>query len=262
MVKHLDLIVRQLYHFDMPLRQLDRDLYCIDHDLRLFGVCLGTRTSIVRLADGSLALHGPGSITPDDAAAIDALGEVSALIAPNLMHHMFLPAAQTRWPRAQLIAPSRLARKQPSLRLDITLSHGDASRKLPDSLAGSLEPLYAAGMPALDEYAWLHAGSGTLILTDLAFNVRAPQPLWTRLFMHANGGWDHFGPTRILRSSIKDPAAARSSIAALLSRDFDRVIVAHGSVYDSGAREALRRSYQWLIEPGAIDPARTTLVER
>ncbi|MET0390654.1 MAG: DUF4336 domain-containing protein [Polyangiales bacterium] len=246
----------------MTLRQLDRDLYCIDHDLRFLGVCLGTRTSVVRLADGSVALHGPGPITPEDATAIDQLGEVSALIAPNLMHHLYLGAAQTRWPHAKLFAPERLQRKQPTLRIDTALSQGIASAPLPEALSKTLEPLYVAGMPGLDEYAWLHAGSGTLILTDLAFNIRAPQPLWTRLFLHANGGWDQLGPTRVLRSAIKNRAQARAGVTALLRHDFDRVIVAHGSVQDRGGRELLQQSYRWLIEPDVADPARTPLVER
>lgn len=246
----------------MTLRQLDRDLYCIDHDLRFLGVCLGTRTSAVRLKDGSLALHSPGPIAPEDAAAIDALGEVTLLIAPNLMHHMYLAAARARWPKATLIAPDRLQRKQPKLRIDTSLAQGVASAPLPEALAKTLEPLYLAGMPGLDEYAWLHAASGTLILTDLAFNIRAPQPLWTRLFLQANGGWDHLGPTRLLRSTIKDVAQARAGVSALLSRDFDRVIVAHGQVEDSGGRELLRQSYQWLIESDVADRAHAPLAGR
>jgi hypothetical protein len=66
-------------------------------------------------------------------------------------------------------------------------------------------------------------------LTDLAFNVHAPQPWWTGLFMYANAGWARFGPTRVLKSTIKDRAHAQAGVAAL---------VAHGDVMASAARAA------------------------
>jgi len=46
----------------MPIRQLAQDIYVVDHDFHRLGVNLGTRTSIVRLRDGSLVVHGPGPL--------------------------------------------------------------------------------------------------------------------------------------------------------------------------------------------------------
>jgi len=33
----------------------------------------------------------------------------------------------------------------------------------------------------------------------------------------------------------------------ILAWDFDRVVVAHGEVLESGGREALRQGYAWLL---------------
>jgi hypothetical protein len=76
--------------------------------------------------------------------------------------------------------------------------------------------------------------------------------------MRVNQGWDRFGPTRILRSTIKDRAAVRRGIDAVLQHDFDRVVVGHGQVVDRGGRDGLRLGFAWLVVPsGESAPTRT-----
>ncbi len=228
------------------LRPLDSDLYCIDHPSVSPGLALGLRTTAIRLPSGSVALHSPGKL--DDAAAesLRALGPVRALLAPNLLHHLFLVAARRHFPDARMIAPAGLARKRPDLPIDVPLSAGAPPADLAALLEGVLTPIFVGGMPRLDEIAWIHAPSRTLLLGDLAFNVRAPAPLMTRLFMRLNGGFDRFGPTRILRAITNDRIQARAGIDAILAHDFDRVVVTHGAVLDGGGPAALRAGYGWL----------------
>ena len=93
----------------------------------------------------------------------------------------------------------------------------------------------------LNELAFLHASSRTLILTDLAFNVRQPTSFVTRIFLRINGALDKFGPSRLARAFfMKDHAAVRSGIERILTWDFDRVIVSHGDVLESGGPQAMR----------------------
>jgi hypothetical protein len=42
---------------------------------------------------------------------------------------------------------------------------------------------------------------------------------------------------------IRDRNAARESVARILKWDFDRVIVTHGDVLESGGKEKLRAAY-------------------
>src|SRR6476619_3027481 len=148
----------------MALRQLERDLWCIDHSFRVGGLALGARTTVVRLPDSGLVLHSPGPIDDADAAAIDQLGKVTALLGPNLMHHLYLQPARARWPEAQLVAPAGLQRKRADLRIDVPLEVAAPRTPWP----GVLEPVGVGGMPSVDEIAWLHVPSRTLLLADLA----------------------------------------------------------------------------------------------
>ena len=221
----------------MGLQLLDRDLGVIDHPLEVGGLALGTRTTVIRRADGSVAVVSPGPLTDEDAAAIAAFGPVRAVVAPNLLHHLFLQKALARFGEARLYAPAALANKEPALRIDAP----------PSAVAdASLRAVEIGGMPKLQETLLIHAPSRTLVATDLVFNVRPPAPLFTRLIMRLNGGFDRFGPTRICRSMCKDRPAVRAAIDRVLAEDFDRVIVAHGRVLPAGGKEALRAGFAWL----------------
>lgn len=246
----LQWVIEKARQLTMPIRQLERDLYCIDQDFRLFGVRLGGRTTVVRMLDGSLVLHAPGPLTDADVSAIDALGPVRTLLAPNLSHHLFLATAHRRWPEAQLLAPAALQAKRRDLPFDIGIDGACPSRNLPPTFRGTLEPAFVSGIPNLDEIAFYHVPSRTLILTDIVFNMRPPQPWWTRSFMRLNGAWDSFRPPRVITSMLESRKLLRDSMDAILALDFDRVVVAHGEVLERGGRAALRDAYCWLAGGG------------
>ena len=136
------------------------------------GVRLGARTTVVQLPGGSVTILGPGRFSDEEARAIDALGPVRALVAPNLMHHLFLGPARDRWRDAQLVAPAALAKKRADLKIDLPIDGSGSAASLPADGSGVLEPTFVGGMPGVDEIAWRHAPSRTLVLSDLCFNVR------------------------------------------------------------------------------------------
>jgi len=91
----------------------------------------------------------------------------------------------------------------------------------------------------------LHRPSRTLVVTDLVFNFSAKAPLFTRVAMSAMGGYPGCACTLLERMNMKR-AVGRREIAAILEWDFDRVVMAHGEVLDSGGKEALRGAFRWL----------------
>ena len=64
--------------------------------------------------------------------------------------------------------------------------------------------------------------------------------------MRLVGAHSYFGPSRLARSMIKDRAALRASVDRILAWDFDRVVVTHGDLVETGGREALRASFAFL----------------
>ena len=96
-----------------------------------------------------------------------------------------------------------------------------------------------------NEVVLLHRPSRTLVVTDLVFNFGPDAPWFTRCAMTFAGGYPGFR-TSLLERLGMDRSAARRELARLLELDFDRVILSHGDVLETGGREALRAAFSWL----------------
>jgi hypothetical protein len=116
----------------------------------------------------------------------------------------------------------------------------------PGLWSGVLEQVEIGGMPGVQEVVFVHRPTRTLLLTDLCFNVRSAPNLFTRVFMKLNGAYGHFGPSRVGRGFMKDRAAVRASVDRLLALDFERIVMGHGDVVQSGGRAELERAFAWL----------------
>lgn len=223
---------------ELRLQALAPALWSVDHPFKTLGAELGTRTRIVQLASGGLWLLSPGfGLTRQ---ALEALGPVEAVVAPNTMHHLALPEIMSLFPTATLYGPPGLKAKQPDLSFT-RLNEAPWREEIP--------LLTLAGLGNLQETAFLHPPSGTLMLTDLVFNLRRPQDAWTRLFMRLDGGYDKVVVTRLLRSLVRDKQALKASLAQLLSWDFERLTMAHGEIVESRGKailcEALAAAGLW-----------------
>jgi hypothetical protein len=102
----------------------------------------------------------------------------------------------------------------------------------------------------MNELVFFHARTRTLVLTDLAFNFRSVDSFVTRVFLRINGALDSFGPSRLGKFAfMKDKPKLRASVDRILAWDFDRVVVSHGDVLETGGHAALRASFAWLGGP-------------
>ncbi len=85
---------------------------------RILGMDLTATMAVVRLRDDGLLLYSPLELTAPRRAAVDALGPVRHLYAPNTYHHLRLGEWAAAFPAAKLHAPAGLAAKRPDLRID------------------------------------------------------------------------------------------------------------------------------------------------
>ena len=197
--------------------------------------------TVLRLGDGSLLLYPPVAMTPERRAAVEALGPVAHLYAPNLYHHLWIGEWAATFPRARLHAPAGLCRKRPDLRPDRT--HGTAPEP---AFAGTIDELRIDGF-RLEETALIYRPAHALVVADLVHNIDRPEHGWTKLYARAMGFYDRVALSRMLRfAAFSHRAAARRSLGALLAHPFDRLIVGHGAPLAAGAQEALASAYTWL----------------
>jgi hypothetical protein len=217
-------------------------LYTIDHPLRVGPVPVGTRTTLVRLGSGALFVHSPGPLGPAGAAEIEALGPVAALVAPNCFHHLFLEENQRAFPGAEVhLAPKLSAKTRGRLKGAVL---GDVA---PALWADEIESHLVEGGPRVGEVAFLHRASRTLLLCDLVFNIRHCEATLPRWLLRANGMYGHFAPSRAFAHLLfRDRKGLRRSIDRILAWDFDRVIVPHGEIVESGGRSLLEEAFAHL----------------
>lgn len=223
----------------MPLVAAAPGLWTLDHDLRLAGLRMGTRMSVLRARDGGLWLHSPVPIDDAVAAEINALGPVRGLVAPNRLHHLFLGAAATRWPGAAVYGAPGLAEKVKGL---------PPLRDLPaqGELAPGIAVLRVEGAPEMTEHLLLHAESATLLLTDLCFHFVDVDHWWTRTFMGLNDAYGRLTLSRLGKSMVKDKAALRASVDAALALPFVRIGLCHGRAIEADGPARLREAFAWL----------------
>jgi hypothetical protein len=211
------------------------EVWSVMHTMRFpGGVRLPSRMTVVRLPGGELLLHSP--VPPDDEllAEVAHLGPVAHIVAPSLLHHLFVRAWMDRSPGARLWVAPGLAGKRHDLP-----AHEPLGEQAPEAWRGVIDQLPIRGQPRMNEVAFLHRPSRTLIVSDLVFNVGRPRTLPTELVLRLMGTHGGLASSRLWRSYTRDRAAVRASIERLLAWDFDRVLMGHGDAFGPGARPAM-----------------------
>lgn len=231
------------------LRAIDQDLWVAEQPLRYFGLGIGTRMTVIRLRGGALVVISPIQVNDDLMGELNELGTVRHIIAPNLYHYLFAAEFKAAYPAATFWATARLRAKKPELAIDQVIEANA------DSPWNGIERLFfdgfktfsLSGPDPLDEWVFLHAASRTLLLTDTAFCFDQSFPWLTQLVTRVGGGYKSLSPSLLERISTTEKDKVRSAARQVLRWDFDRVIMAHGSIVEQGGKEQFKRGYEKFL---------------
>lgn len=224
----------------MTLDRIAEAVWAAPFPHSLGGLQLGTRMTVVRLSDGSLFVHSPIALDEALKRAIDALGPVGHIVAPNLYHHMYVGDFAAAYPEAKTYAAPGLSEKRSDLRFDEALG-SKAGRPWGDELSETALEGFALG-----ETVFFHAPSRTLISSDLIQNFDTSKHWPTRLYLRAAGIHRKTGVSRLIRLLLRDKTEGRRTVDRVLDWKPERIILAHGSPILSNGEEALRDAYRWL----------------
>lgn len=210
--------------------------------VRMLGIPFTTRMTVARLSDGGLWLHSPVAATEDLIVAVEALGPIQHIVAPNKFHHIFVRDWIERFPYATTWAGPGLAERVEQ-RFDLEL--GDSAEAC---WALDLDQLIFAGSKVLPESVFFHRRSKSLIITDIIQNHEPSADGWFwRTVKRLNGiVAPNGGAPRDWRMTVKDRDAARASRDRMLAWDFERLVITHGRCLDAGAHEHVERAFAWL----------------
>lgn len=220
--------------------------------LRVMGLPLPVRMTVIRLGDGTLWLHSPTRYDADLHRALAALGPIRHFVAPNIAHWTFLKDWQRHCPDAVTWAAPNLRERgqvrRSGLRVDRVLDDG-----APPEWDADLRQFIVPGGLGFREVAFFHGRSRTLMLTDLVLNLEpAKMPPLLRPLLRLAGMTAPDGqPPPYLRLAIKlrrrDAARAAAELVALNPAT---VLFAHGRYFTQDATGHLRRSLRWLGDVG------------
>ena len=226
------------------LKEFAPSLFTVDGPtVPFFGFPYPTRMALVRLASGDVWVWSPIALTPELAAATEAIGPVRCIVAPNKLHHLFLQQWIDRWPEARVYAPPGLARKKPAIRFDAEL------RADPDPLwAADIDQVIFRGSFFMEEVVFWHRPSRTVLIADLI--QRHPEATLTGfkgMLMRLDGLAGKAGSTpRDWRATFLKRKPARAARDKVLSWHAQRLLIAHGECAASGADEIIAKALQWL----------------
>ena len=232
--------------FAPPPQQLAPDLWALARELKMpGGPRLPSRSTIIRLEGGGLVVISPPPL--GESSGIDALGTVEQVVLPNSLHHLFASEFMARHPGARLFAAPGLHERVPGLPPAEVLGAGT-----PGPWPGELEFAVLGPARGISEVVFFHVRSRTLILTDIAFNLRRIERPFERIFWRLFGGPDAFGPTRSARLVLlRDRAAVSRCLSQAARWPIQRIEVAHGDAVEENAKsEFLRAFSSYLPEPG------------
>lgn len=206
------------------------------------GITFPNRMVVVRLASGGLMLHSPVPIDDELGEELRAIGPVELIVAPNLFHHLYVPAAAARYPNARVLGAIGFAKKRPDIEWDGFLDE----QQVPE-LEGSLLRIRHRGTVAR-ENVFFHEESRSLIVTDLVFNIHDTENFASRLFFGLLGVRGKVKQSPAFRFiATKDHAAAGAGLRDLLALDWNRLIPAHGPVVDVDAKARFAAGTSWML---------------
>ena len=217
-----------------------------DHEIpiRFGGIPLWHRMTVIRLANGGLIVHSPTRLDLASEQELEKLGPIVAIIAPSWWHDLYLREYLSTYPDARLYGAPTLVRWSRSLPF-AELLDGLA----PSLWADQIDQVHVQGIGLfLDEIAFYHRRSRSLIVADLLFNLSEKDAWITRAL-----GSLVIGPVpgcrfaRLYRPAVTDRGRMRTAVERILDWDFDQIIVGHGAVVENSGKQVFRTAFRWLL---------------
>ena len=229
------------------LKPIAPDVWIVDGPLIRFGLPFlkmpfPTRMTVIRIR-GELFIHSPTELGPALRHALDAVGEVRWIVAPNRIHYWWVPQWHMAYPDVPVFLAPRV-REQAG-------AHIDFPSRVLDRTAGYPWDEAIATLPVVGRYmtevVFFHRPSRTLVLTDFMENFEAAKLTWAqRALVRLGGVLDpNGGMPRDMRLAYSK-AVVRDAVNTMIGWNPERIVLAHGRWYGRNAVDELQRAFKWL----------------
>jgi len=172
------------------LREIDKNIWVAEQPLKYFGLSVGTRMTVIRLANSELVVISPIQVDSETIHQLNDIGDVSHIIAPNLYHYLFASNFKNIYPKAIFWAAPGLESKRPKLNIArIIQDKNSFLDEVEYLLFDGFRTFTLSGFSLLNECVFFHLESHTLVLTDTSVNFDESFPPLTQLAARVIGGY-------------------------------------------------------------------------
>ncbi|MEH1827328.1 MAG: hypothetical protein V7L22_18520 [Nostoc sp.] len=143
-----------------------------------------------------------------------------------------------------------LERKRPDLQINQIISNRSihAIDGVEYLLVQGFNTLGTSGCSPLNECVFFHVKSRTLIVTDTVFHFDDRCSPSIRLIAKLLGAYNQLRPSLLEKFATLDKVKVKRSIQQLLTWNFERVIMAHGSIIEQDGKPQFKTGYEWFLE--------------
>jgi hypothetical protein len=203
-----------------------------------------TRMIVIHLSDGALFIWSPTALSSDLRTAVDRLGPVRHIVAPNTLHHKFISEWQKAYPEAETHGVPQLRTKRPDLKWDGDLDDTPAAEWSKD-----IDQVIVRGNRITTEVVFFHRHSRTAIFTDL---IQQFEPGWFTGWRGLVARLDLMtapNPTvpRKFRIAFHDRSIARNALQRIMAWPTEAVLAAHCAPVRHDGRDAIAHAFGWLL---------------
>jgi hypothetical protein len=228
------------------LRKFDEEIWLADGPVvtGAVGFRYPTQMAVIRLAGGALFIWSPIPVSGELRSAVDALGQVRYLIAPNSLHHMFLGEWQRAYPDARLYAPPGLRARRKDLAFDGDLGDTPAREWFEE-----IDQVLVPGNVITTEIVFFHRKSRTVLFTDL---IQHFSPIWFTGWRAIVARLDLMvAPEpevpRKFRGAFFGRSVARAAMRRVLAWPARKVLMAHAPPVEENGQAFIARAFGWLL---------------
>ncbi len=232
------------------LKPVAANVWIVDGPLIWFGMPwrrmpFPTRMTVIKLA-GGLLLHSPTGLSPALKKQVQGLGTPRWIVGPNRIHYWWIPDWKHAFPDADVYLALRIL-EQSKGRINFATYALSMANGYPWDRELVTLPVEGSFMT---EFEFFHPESRTLVLTDLIENFEPSRldGVLMRCLTWLGGVQDpHGGMPRDMRMTfLRNRGNLKATVERMIEWDPERIILAHGRWYETGATQELRRAFAWL----------------
>ncbi len=223
-------------------------IYIVEYPIRFAGMDLFSRMTIVKLSNGKLWVHSPSKLDNELKAEVDSIGDVAYILAPGNYHHLNFTEFQSAYPNAETYLCPSLESKRPDISFDWILGNRPDPR-----WENAFEQVVIHGTKIINEVAFYHQSTKTLILVDLIENIGDDYTHEAGLLLQfcwkiVLNMWNNPKAAPEYQMGWGDRSAVKKSLSQILEWDFDKIIMAHGNLIENNAHKIATKAWKNILE--------------